>query len=79
MAVSAVVFFASYFYFALSSGPRSFIYISPFLLFYFLLFTRKTLKEKEIMEEPESLLGNPLIAVYTISLLLLLALAFFLD
>jgi decaprenyl-phosphate phosphoribosyltransferase len=79
MAASAVIFFASFFYFALTFKLRYFIYISPLLLFYLYLFTRKTLQEKEIMEEPESLLSKPLIAVYTLSLLLLLALAFFLD
>lgn len=79
MAGSAAIFFTSYFYFALTFRVTYFIYLSPVLLFYFYLFTRKTLREKEIMEEPESLLSNPLIAVYTLSLLLLLVLAFFLN
>ena len=79
MAGSTAIFFTSYLYFALTFRVSYFIYLSPVLLFYFYLFTRKTLREKEIMEEPESLLSNPLIAVYTLSLLLLLALAFFLN
>jgi 4-hydroxybenzoate polyprenyltransferase len=76
---SAVLFFVSYFYFALAFKLRSLIYISPLLLFYLYLFLRKTLQEKEIMEEPESLLRNPLIAVYTLSLIILIALSFLLD
>jgi len=79
MGSSAVIFFISFFFFALAFKLRYLIYFSPLLLFYFYLFLRKTLQEKEIMEEPESLLRNPLIAVFTFSLLLLLALAFFLD
>jgi decaprenyl-phosphate phosphoribosyltransferase len=79
MIASAIIFFLSFLYFALAFELRFFIYISPLLLVYLYLFIRKTLQEKEIMEEPESLLRNPLIAVFTFSLLLLLALAFFLD
>jgi 4-hydroxybenzoate polyprenyltransferase len=79
MVASVVIFFISFFYFALTFELRYFIYFSPLLLFYLYLFARKTLREKEVMEEPESLLRNPLIAVYTFSLILLLALSFFLD
>jgi len=79
MIASAIVFFISFLYFALTFELRFIIYISPLLLIYLYLFIHKTLQEKEIMEEPESLLRNPLIAVFTFSLLFLIALAFFLD
>lgn len=79
MVASAVIFFISFFYFVLAFELRYFIYFSPLLFFYLYLFIRKTVQEKEVMEEPESLVRNPLIAVYTLSLLILLALSFFLD
>jgi decaprenyl-phosphate phosphoribosyltransferase len=79
MAASALVFLLTFLYFAVSSGFYNLAYLFPFLLFYLYLFFRKTLKEKEVMEEPESLLRNPLIAACTFSLLLLLALAFVLH
>jgi decaprenyl-phosphate phosphoribosyltransferase len=79
MVASAVVFLLSFLYFALTLELRHLVYLSPLLLVYLYLFIRKTLQEKEIMEEPESLLKNPLIAVYTVSLLILLALSFLLD
>jgi len=49
--------------------PRLFRFLAvfPLLFLYLFLFFRKTLKEKEVMEEPESLLLNPLIAVLTSS------------
>ena len=79
MIASAIIFFISFLYFALTYELRFIVYISPLLLIYLYLFIHKTLQEKEIMEEPESLLRNPLIAVFTFSLLFLIALAFFLD
>lgn len=79
MAASAAVFFAAYFVFAVSYGYRSFIWLAPFLAFYLFLFFKKTLAEKEVMEEPEQLLARPKYAVYTAVLVLLYIAAFFLD
>jgi decaprenyl-phosphate phosphoribosyltransferase len=79
MAVSTVVFFATYFVFAISYEYRSFIWLAPFLAFYLFLFFMKTLAEKEVMEEPEQLLARPKYAVYTAVLVLLYIAAFFLD
>jgi 4-hydroxybenzoate polyprenyltransferase len=79
MAASALVFFASYIRFALVFKLQLFLYFSPFLAFYFFLFFWKTLAEKEVMEEPEKLLGRTRFAVYTAFLFLLYAAAFFLD
>ena len=78
MAASAGFFFLAYFYFAIRHGLRTFLFVSPFLLIYFGFLFRKTLKEKEVMEEPELLLKRPLFAVYTLALLLLFLLLFFL-
>ena len=79
MGVSAAVFFTAYFVFTVSSGYRSFIWLAPFLAFYLFLFFRKTLAEKELMEEPEQLLARPKYAVFTAVLVLLYIAAFFLD
>ena len=73
MGVSAVVFFTTYFAFALGFQLQSLIYLSPFVFLYFYLFFRKTLQEKEVMEEPERLFLQPIFALYT----LFLAVAFF--
>jgi 4-hydroxybenzoate polyprenyltransferase len=78
MVSSAVVFLLSFVYFALRLRLRSLLYFSPLLLLYLYLFFHKTLEEKEVMEEPESLLLNPSIAVLTLIIVLLLVLSFFL-
>lgn len=78
MVASALVTLASVVYGALELKIRALLYLTPFLALYLSLFFRKTLQEKEIMEEPESLLRNPLIAVSTVVLACLFALSFFL-
>jgi decaprenyl-phosphate phosphoribosyltransferase len=78
MVTSALVFLVSYLTFAVAFRLRYFIYLSPLLLVYLFLFFRKTLEEREIMEEPESLLLNPLIALLTLVIVSLFALSFFL-
>jgi 4-hydroxybenzoate polyprenyltransferase len=79
MAASAAVLFAAYFAFAAAYGLRGFFWLSPFLAFYLYLFLRRTLAEKEVMEEPEKLLARPKYAVYTAALILLFAAAFLLG
>lgn len=79
MGASAAVLFAAYFAFAATYGLSGFIWLSPFLAFYLYLFLRKTLAEKEVMEEPEKLLARPKYAIYTAALVLLFAAAFLLG
>jgi decaprenyl-phosphate phosphoribosyltransferase len=78
MIVSALVTLACAVYGALELEVHAILYLTPILAFYLSLFFRKTLEEKEIMEEPESLLRNPLIAVSTVALVCLFALSIFL-
>ena len=78
MAASAFVTLAAAVYCSVELGIRALLYLTPLLALYLSLFFRKTLREKEIMEEPESLLRNPLIAVSTVALVCLFALSFFL-
>lgn len=75
MAVSGLVFFVTYFMFSLTFRLQSFLYLSPLVFLYFFIFFRKTLNEREVMEEPERLLKNPAFALLT----LVIALAFFLS
>lgn len=79
MTASFVVFIITYFYFAMAFRFQSLFLISPFLLFYFFLFFRKTMEEKEVMEEPEQLLKSTKFALYTVFLVLLFVLSFFID
>jgi 4-hydroxybenzoate polyprenyltransferase len=79
MALSALVFFATYFHFSLSFGLQSFLYLSPLVFLYFFIFFRKTLSEREVMEEPERLLKNPAFAIYTLFIALAFFLSFLLD
>ncbi len=78
MAASAAVFLGSYVCFALQRRLFFLLYILPLLCLYLFLFFFKTLREKDIMEEPETLFLHPLIAFFTLVLLALFALAFFL-
>ena len=78
MIVSALATLASAVSGALELKLSALAYLTPILALYLSLFFRKTLEEKEIMEEPESLLRNPLIAVSTVALVCLFALSIFL-
>jgi decaprenyl-phosphate phosphoribosyltransferase len=79
MALSAVVFFFTYFAFAHAVRLQSFLFLSPLVVIYFFIFLRKTLKEREVMEEPEKLLMHPAFAAYTLLMVLAYFLAFLLD
>jgi decaprenyl-phosphate phosphoribosyltransferase len=78
MASSALIFLASYVCFSISQRLIFLLCALPLLLLYLYLFFHKTLREKEIMEEPETLFLHPLIALFTLALLFLFALACFL-
>lgn len=78
MVTSAAIFFLCYISFALQRELLLLLYILPLLCLYLYLFFHKTLQEKEVMEEPETLFRHPLIATFTLGLLVLFALAFFL-
>lgn len=75
LAVSTLVFFITYFYFSIVFKLQSFLALSPLIFFYFFMFFRKTLQEKEVMEEPERLFRRSFFALYT----LFLAVIYFLS
>jgi decaprenyl-phosphate phosphoribosyltransferase len=79
MALSAIIFFLAFFYFALTFKLETLFFFSPFVFFYFFLFFRKTLREDEVMEEPERLLMHLKFALYTLFLIAIFFLSSFLD
>jgi 4-hydroxybenzoate polyprenyltransferase len=79
LAASAVICLSAFLYLGYSRKLQTFYLITPFLLFFFLLILRKTLREAEVMEEPEKMLANPKYAVYTIFIVLLFVLSYFKD
>jgi len=79
MTASAVIFFASYFWFALSFRLQTFCFYSVLLLLLVAIVFRKTLREEDVMEEPEKLFGTRLVAGLLTVLLALFVLSFFLD
>lgn len=79
MGISVIFFFVTFFYFAVSFRLQSFYYLSPLLLIYFMIFFKHTLQKREVMEEPERLLKNPLFAGYTLFLALIFFISFLLD
>jgi decaprenyl-phosphate phosphoribosyltransferase len=79
MAASAAICLLTFLYLGFRLKLESFFAISPFLLIFFVLIVRKTLKTDEVMEEPEKLLASPKYALYTLFLVALFVLAYFLD
>jgi decaprenyl-phosphate phosphoribosyltransferase len=79
MAVSAALFFLTYTLFALQFKLQTFLLLIPPLAVFFLFIFRKTLKEKEVMEEPERLLLQPKFALYTLFLALMFLAAILWD
>ncbi|MCP2597019.1 UbiA family prenyltransferase [Candidatus Aminicenantes bacterium AC-335-G13] len=79
MSISVLIFFILYFIFAITYKLQSFLYFSPFILIYFFLFFKKTLKERGIMEEPEKLFMNLKFGGYTLFLVLLIIISILFD
>jgi 4-hydroxybenzoate polyprenyltransferase len=79
MGASAVIFFLAFFYFAFMFKLETLLIFSPFVFFYFFLFFRKTMREDEVMEEPERLFMHLKFALYTLFLIAIFFLSSFLD
>lgn len=76
MYFNALVFIATFCWFALESGLTSFLYSVPFVLVYLVMFIRKSVQDIEGAEEPERLLKNPYFAFYTLFLAVIFILAY---
>ena len=79
MSASALICLLAFLYFGWTFKLQSFYAIAPFLLVFFGLIFRKTLREAEMMEEPEKLFIHPKYALYALFLVLLFVLAFLKD
>jgi 4-hydroxybenzoate polyprenyltransferase len=79
MATSAVVSLAAFLLCAWTFKLQMFYVIAPFLAALFALIYRRTLDESGVMEEAEQMLASPLFALYTLFLLALFVIAYFVD
>jgi len=77
MGANAALVIVAFAAFAWSSGITLLLYSLPFILIYLLIFIRKTIQDRDAAEEPEKLLRNPLFALYTIFLAIILLTAVF--
>ncbi len=76
MALNALIFLATFSWFAVASGLKSFLFSIPFILVYLIMFMKKSIQDIEGAEEPERLLKNPYFAFYTLFLVLIFILAY---
>jgi decaprenyl-phosphate phosphoribosyltransferase len=78
MIINAVIFLGTFSWFAIQSELVSFLFSLPFILVYLIMFMKKSLQDIEGAEEPEKLLKNPYFAFYTLFLVIIFILAYFL-
>jgi decaprenyl-phosphate phosphoribosyltransferase len=78
MTANGLLFLAMFILFATRSGLRTFLYALPFIVFYLVIFMIKSIQDRDAAEEPERQLRNPYFALYTLFLLAVFAIAFFL-
>lgn len=76
MGVNAFIFIVTFCIFAIEAELRLFLYSTPFILVYLIMFMRKSVQDIEGAEEPERLLKNPYFAFYTIFLAIIFVLAY---
>jgi len=78
MAANGVLFLAMFVLFAVRMSLKTFLFVLPFIVFYLVFFMVKSTQDRDAAEEPEKLLKNPYFALYTVFLLLLFIIAFWL-
>lgn len=78
MWISAAIFILSFIVFSIEIKIVTFLYGAPFILFYLMMFIKKSTQDRDGAEEPERLLKNPYFALYTIFLVVLFLLAYIL-
>jgi 4-hydroxybenzoate polyprenyltransferase len=79
MIINAIVFMATFTFFAIQFKLTTFLYSLPFILVYLAMFMKKSLQDREGAEEPEKLLKNPYFAAYTIFLMVIFIISYFLK
>lgn len=78
MTVNGLLFLAMFILFAILLKLKTFLYALPFILFYLIFFMVKSIQDRDAAEEPEKLLKNPYFAIYTVFLLVIFIIAFWL-
>jgi len=78
MTVNGLLFLAMFVAFALQQDLQTFLYALPFIIFYLIFFMVKSTQDRDAAEEPEKMLKNPYFAVYTVFLLVIFIIAFWL-
>jgi 4-hydroxybenzoate polyprenyltransferase len=78
MGANALFFLAMFVFFAMQFRLRTFLYSLPFILFYLVIFMVKSVQDRDVAEEPEKLLKNPYFALYTLFLVAIFIIAFWL-
>ncbi len=78
MAFNGLLFLAMFVVFAWRLNLKTFFYVLPFIVFYLVFFLFKSTQDRDAAEEPEKLLKNPYFALYTLFLLAVFIVAFWL-
>ena len=78
MTVNGLLFLAMFILFAILLSLKTFLYALPFIMFYLIFFMVKSIQDRDVAEEPEKLLKNPYFAIYTVFLLVIFIIAFWL-
>lgn len=78
MVLNGLLFLAMFVFFAVSMNLKTFLYVLPFIVFYLVFFLVKSTQDRDAAEEPEKMLKNPYFALYTIFLLIVFFIAFWL-
>jgi 4-hydroxybenzoate polyprenyltransferase len=78
MIFNGLLFLAMFVLFILRLQLKTFLYLLPFILFYLIIFMIKSIQDRDAAEEPEKLLKNLYFALYTIFLLVIFIIAFWL-
>ena len=78
MTVNALLFLALFVLFSLQLNLKTFLLALPFILVYLGFFMYKSVQDRDAAEEPEKMLKNPYFALYTLFLLVMFIIAFWL-
>jgi decaprenyl-phosphate phosphoribosyltransferase len=78
MGFNGLSFLAMFILFAIQLNLKTFLYALPFIMFYLVFFMVKSIQDRDAAEEPEKLLKNPYFALYTLFLLVIFLIAFWL-
>ncbi|MEN8221973.1 MAG: UbiA family prenyltransferase [Acidobacteriota bacterium] len=79
MVLNAVIFISTFSLFAIETEMYTLLISVPFILFYLGMFMKKSVQDRDGAEEPEKLLKNPYFALYTVFLIIIFLLAYFLK